>query len=367
MPNLLPIRLLAGTLLCANALFANPFLPAASKKSFGDIKMLSTFLYAANGNMADGNRVVFDPLYSNSVDMYDAIKMNNPGENFGLVRDGYTLAVEARQPIVDGDTLYYKISNLLPQVYNMHIEVQYLENTSAIAELVDRFTNTRRFISLGVNNSFPVTVTTDPASRAANRFYMVFSAMAGPLPVKFTNTNVSQLADKNVAVQWTAEEEINVDHYEIERSSNANGNFKFIGKTGKQSGNKNYQFTDRQPQGNTSFYRIHAIDIDGKKTYSPVMKLNNTGSMSADVFSVFPNPVQGSQVNVRMKDAEAGEYQLKMLNNSGQVIYATRLKISRADQTFPIILDSRVLAGIYTITTAGENGQILSKKITVQK
>ena len=367
MSNPLPIRLMAVFLLLANTSFANPVSNNPYSLPFNEIKMLSTFLYTAAGNMADGNRVVFDVQYSNNVDMWDAVKLMNPGENFGLHRNGYNLAVEARQPIKDGDTLYYKMSNLVPQVYTMSVEVQFLENTSAVAELVDRFTNTRRYINLGSNNSFPVTVTTNPASKAADRFYMVFSAMAAALPVKFTNSKAIPTADKSVTVSWTAEDEINVDRYEIERSSNGS-NFETIGKVTRQSaGNRYYQYQDKQaPANSTSFYRIRAVDTDGRKTYSPILK-TSTAVMSAALFTVFPNPVQGTQLNIRMQDTKPGDYQLRMLSNTGQVVYTGKFRITQNDQTVAVSLVTPLTAGIYTIAASNESGELLSKKITVQK
>ncbi|MEP6750196.1 MAG: hypothetical protein ABJB86_20830, partial [Bacteroidota bacterium] len=76
-----------------------------SQSGTTEIKMLSSFLFTAGGTAADGNRVVFASQYSNGIDGNDAIKFTNPGENFGLLRNGSLLAVEARQPIANGDTL----------------------------------------------------------------------------------------------------------------------------------------------------------------------------------------------------------------------------------------------------------------------
>ncbi|RYE17216.1 MAG: hypothetical protein EOP51_24315, partial [Sphingobacteriales bacterium] len=92
MSNPLPMRLLVLLLLCSFQGFSNPFNLTPSRQPLTEIKMLSTFLIAANGNMADGNRCVFDAQYSNAVDRYDAVKMTNPGENFGLFRQGWALA-----------------------------------------------------------------------------------------------------------------------------------------------------------------------------------------------------------------------------------------------------------------------------------
>ncbi len=367
MLNPLPIRLLACAIFLANTVLANPLTPASSKQGFTEIKMLSTFLFAANGNMADGNRVVFDAQYSNNVDMYDAVKMMNPGENFGLLRAGYTLAVEARQPISDGDTLHYRMTNLIPQVYTMRVEVQYLANTAALAELVDRFTNTRHYISLSNTNSFPVAVTTDPASRASNRFYMVFSTMmAGPLPVKFTDTQASQSNTKSISVQWKVEEELNVDRYEVERKDN-DGPFEMIGKVRTNApGSNQYQYRDNLAAFNTVFYRIKAVDIDGKVNYSPIVKVKNA-ALSYALFTAYPNPLKGTQLNIRMQDAATGNYQVKLVNAFGQPAFNGKIKLTQADQTIPFVLGNQLAAGIYTLQVTGENGESFVQQLTVQK
>ncbi|MBC7536958.1 MAG: hypothetical protein H7258_14810, partial [Ferruginibacter sp.] len=69
-------------------------------------------LFTHGAVIADGNAVVFDPAFDNGINADDAYKFPNAGENFGLVRNGQKLSVEARRPVNKTDTLFYSITNL---------------------------------------------------------------------------------------------------------------------------------------------------------------------------------------------------------------------------------------------------------------
>ncbi|MBC7937448.1 MAG: T9SS type A sorting domain-containing protein [Rhizobacter sp.] len=368
MNNPLPIRLLALLLLCACNVFSHPMDANSYQQPFTEIKMLSTFLYAANGNMADGNRVVFDTQYSNDVDRYDAVKMTNPGENFGLLRQGYTLAVEARQPIANGDTLHYKMSNLQQQVYNLSIQVQFLSGVNALAELVDRFTNTRHFVSLSNTTNIPVAVTADPASKAANRFYLVFTGFAagGALPVKFTAFTAQRLADKSAALQWHTEEELNVDHYDIERSEDG-VRFKTIGSVKSTADillKKVYNYKDITAIAGSTFYRIRSVDKDGKYEWSRIAGLQSEGFTTS--IAAYPNPVNIPRLNLRLTAAVAGNYTVAIINTNGQTLYTSSFVVRNAEhvQTVPV---STLINGHYIVRVTGEDGKPMLQSIVIKK
>ena len=78
-------------------------------------------------------------------------------------------------------------------------------------------------------------------------------------------------------VDWSTYDEMNVDHFEIERSQNgqqiatagtinANGN--------GNSGKTDYNWVDPSPLTGTSFYRIKEVDIDGESKYSSVVRID---------------------------------------------------------------------------------------------
>ncbi|MEI9934431.1 MAG: hypothetical protein WDM71_06170 [Ferruginibacter sp.] len=63
-----------------------------------DISELPTNLIDSTAKVADGNVIVFDNAYSDSVDGNDALKLFNSGENLGILRSNKTLVIEARKP-----------------------------------------------------------------------------------------------------------------------------------------------------------------------------------------------------------------------------------------------------------------------------
>ena len=186
--------------------------------------MLSSYLVAANGNLADGNTVVFAPQYSNGVDGSDAIKLTNPGENFGLLRNGSILAVEARQPIAAGDTIFFNMTHLSQQLYKLEIIPQYLTATTVKCELVDRYLNTRVPIVLNDSNHLSFAITADPASSAVNRLIIVFSNQATTTVTPpaatfaFTSSSATNNENKTVLVRWLVQNENSIERYEVQRS-----------------------------------------------------------------------------------------------------------------------------------------------------
>ena len=333
-------------------------------QKFGDIKMMSTNLYAANGNIADGNLVVFDNIYSNEVDRYDARKMTNPGENFGLKRDGYTLAIEARQPIATGDTIYYQMANLVAQTYTVKIEVQFLQNTLQQAEWVDRFTNARRIIDLTQNSTFTVNVTADPASKAPNRFYIVFKAAGATLPVKFTGINLQLLKKSSTQINWTVASEENIINYSVEKSWDGR-NFENIASISAQLNNDKaaqYSYQDLAAGSGNTFYRIAANDQDGKKTYSPIKMINVDAA--GEIFTVV-NPVQQKQLQLFLNEIKPGKIVVSIYKVKGNLVQQNELQITNRTQTLMLPVNN-LQPGRYLVNIQNEQGRKGTKIIIIQ-
>jgi hypothetical protein len=109
------------------------------------------------------------------------------------------------------------------------------------------------------------------------------------LPVTIINLKAKQ-QKSIIEVDWTSVTEINVAGYEIQRSSNAL-NFNTIGSlTAKGNGTQkvDYTFNDVQPLHGDNYYRIKAVDKDGKITYSNTVLVNMVNDKIITV--VYPNP-----------------------------------------------------------------------------
>lgn len=333
------------------------------KKStaFDDIKMLSTFLYTTSGNIADGNRVVFDAIYSNEVDRWDAKKMTNPGENFGLKRDGYTLAVEARQPISNYDTLYYEMTNLAPQSYQIIIEVQFLSATLQQAEWVDRYTNTRRSISLSGSNSFTININAHPESSAHNRFYLLFKPATAVLPVKFTAMQLQWFSKTAAEVSWELASENYVASYQIERSVDSI-HFSLAGQV-IASGRNAYHFIDEHLQPETYFYRIVAINVDGAKTYSSIKMITKGNKILANISMV--NPAQHRLLQFTIENIPSQKVFVQLIGIQGKIWQKNELSFSGNQQKISIPLQANIQPGRYVVNVFPINGHQVSTIIIV--
>ncbi|MFN8249892.1 MAG: kelch repeat-containing protein [Ferruginibacter sp.] len=135
--------------------------------------LLFCSLFSNTGVIADGNIIVFENGLSNELNDHDAEKIMNAGENFSLVRNGKLLAVEARDRISPGDTIYFNLQNLRKQTYQFRFAPLNI-NTVHAAYLVDRSLNLFTTISLHDSSFIDFTIDTTGVSSAPDRFIMVF-------------------------------------------------------------------------------------------------------------------------------------------------------------------------------------------------
>lgn len=143
-------------------------LPTASRYFF------RASLYTNTGLVADGNAVAFDIPYNNKIDQDDSHKLLNSGENFYIQRDGKALAVEARQPVTLGDTIFYQLSNLRKQPYQLRFAPTNMQTVRLNAYLIDKYLHSTTILSLKDSSFININITDDPLSYAADRFYVVF-------------------------------------------------------------------------------------------------------------------------------------------------------------------------------------------------
>ena len=94
----------------------------------------------------------------------------------------------------------------------------------------------------------------------------------------------------NVQLSWKTTNEINTSYFMVQRSTNGS-TFNNIGSVQavNTSGNNEYSFTDESPVNGINYYRLQMVDIDGRTTYSFIIKIafGNTSELK-----VFPNPAK---------------------------------------------------------------------------
>jgi hypothetical protein len=177
------------------------------------------------------------------------------------------------------------------------------------------------------------------------------------LPLTFSNSKAYQ-KNNNVWVEWTALTEVNVDHYEVERSADGR-NFTTIGKTnakGTGTVQVTYSWVDNQPADGALYYRIKSVDKDGKISYSEILRVDFKGAADFNPrFVLYPNPVIGSNLSFLVANAQPGDYQVFLFDRGGRSLYTKMIRHQGGNITELISLPSSLAQGIYSIRVTGKD------------
>ena len=314
-----------------------------------------------SGVLADGNAVVFHSDYRNGIDADDGVKLINTGENFGIYRDGSSLSVEARKKVNRNDTVFYFISNLRKQSYQLKFAPKNLYNGRLEAFLADRYLHLETAISLTDSSIVNISINNDPASSAADRFYVIFRQRR-MAPAGIIAVSAQRREDETAVVRWNVSNEIDILRYEVERSTDGNV-FKPI-VTKFPSANNGvlvlYDYLDENAGTGELFYRIRMQDTDSNIQYSNVVKLDALQQMPA--FSVYPNPVADRNIRIYFSHIPEGRYILQLINAAGQQVYQTTMNLSEGSQIKDWKVDHTVAAGNYhlKIVSPGDRTSVLT-------
>ncbi len=173
-----------------------------------------------------------------------------------------------------------------------------------------------------------------------------FVPMGGFVILPVTLVSFEAVAKGDVAeLTWITSSERDNKQFIIQRSANGI-DFQDIGiKQGAGNSNRlvNYQFIDTKPQAGTNYYRLLQEDLDGKKFYSKIEAVNFSNAIGG--IAVYPNPVQGNSLTVKVP-VELGEEVLFTLTDMlGKIIYQDK-------QTYKgqYNLEGNYPTGVYILT-----------------
>lgn len=347
----------AGSRLVNRQVLTNRGLPA-------NRQFLFTTLFTSTGMIADGNVVAFETGFGNDINELDAKKINNSGENFGLLRNGINLSVEAHDEIAVTDTVFFQMQNLKQQPYQLRFAPMNLPATLT-AFLIDKSENTTTALSVSDSSFFDFSITSTATSYAADRFYIVFKK-ATVVPVTILTVTAKRNNDQSNQVSWKVENEINLEKYTIERSVDGR-NFNDIGQVPARNntgGSFNYEYRDALPLIPVGFYRIKAISHNGQIQLSNVVKVERENSISS--ISIYPNPATGNIIHLFFKNQKKGKYQVKLTNKAGQLIYQNRFYIDQPLIEKAINPAVVLTEGTYQLSVIAEDGTGWTEQVLVR-
>jgi len=317
--------------------------------------------------LADGVLTEYHNIYHDSVYREDAYKLTNIKENLGLSRYGYTLAIERRPIITNADTLFFKLWKTTRRSYQLEFITTNLDHPGMQAVLEDAYLVTSTLLALNGTTKIDFSINMDAASSDVNRFRIIYKTVIStdPLPVTFTSIKGYQAKNK-IVIDWKVDHEINLARYEVERSVNGI-DFSSISTVDIVANRPfgSYTQVDENPASGNNFYRIKSVDKDGSRKYSLIIKVSTliagTGSIS-----IYPNPIKGNMVNLRFVNQPVGNYQLRLINNTGQLVYSGRLTINSDNVTQSLLMAQKLGGGIYQLEIKAPDNTVQIQKAIVQ-
>lgn len=176
---------------------------------------------------------------------------------------------------------------------------------------------------------------------------------ANPLPVTFFDVKAFE-KNNGVQVEWVNLTEKDLASYSVERSVNGRDftAISTLAARSNQNDAQSYNNFDASPFAGTSFYRIKAVEVDGKISYSKLLKVEIGKTQKGIV--LYPNPVTGSDLTIGFT-AVKGQYTLGVVNSVGQKVFTQTLSHQGGTVSQSISLPASVKPGMYTMLLTGDN------------
>jgi hypothetical protein len=330
--------------------------PSSSRQWQSGQHVLELNLYATNpdGSMylADGVLQSFDPAYSAAIDNMDARKSVNVADNLSIKKGAIALVAESRPLLQSTDTLQLSITGIRTASYFFRVIPTNINPGNLAAFIEDSYLNTQTPVSLTDSSDVHFAITADAASRAANRFRIIFKTFT-VLPVKLLSLSAKRNTNKTVTVTWVTENETDLRNYEIQRSADA-VRFESAGtrlpvSTG--AAGAVYNFPDNNAGTGKIFYRIKSNSNNGNSEYSNIVSVAALKEQA--VMNIYPQVLTGDNVLITL-NVPAGNYSLQLYNIEGKLIVKQDL-LYRGSESINFKVPAGLASGAYQITVTGEN------------
>jgi len=221
----------------------------------------------------------------------------------------------------------------------------------------------------GTSGGFTGTATAGTVTRNNVTAFSPFSLAnttqnQNPLPLTFGNIK-GYAKNGGIQIDWSIYNEYNVDHYEIERSLNGMPPFTTLGQTAARNtdSKSDYEWVDATPSNGNNFYRIKSVDINGKISYSTIVRLNL--NQSGKGILVYPNPATKGYISFQSSDLQKGSYTLKIINSNGQAVYKQEFVHEGGAFSQTVSLPAGIKSGMYNLQLRNGN-EVTNKTFIVQ-
>ncbi len=145
--------------------------------------------------------------------------------------------------------------------------------------------------------------------------------LSGLLPLHLLNFSAGKQTGYN-KLQWVTTNEVNTNHFIIERSADGSS-FITIGTVAARSdGNNNYSYNDNTVNNSKVYYRLKMVDNNGSFTYSNIVFIKNDGK---NAVTIYPNPA-ADIVNINLGSSTLTNSEARLFDANGRLLKSIQLK-----------------------------------------
>ena len=305
----------------------------------------------------DGLQIRMYSGYLTSLDFNDARKFNSSNENISVIRENTLLTFEYRNfPTTQNDTIRINMANMARNNYKWIFTLTNIDAPGRIGVLVDKFLATETILDLDGNNSFNFNVTDLATSYATDRFMIILKQQS-----VLAAEEISLIAKRNdegkVLMNWRVHNELNVIHYQTEKSQNGIFFTSFgavLNATNNIGGEALYTKVDDSNDNTFEYYRVKMTTNNQSVKYSEVVKVS-TNSKEGFV-AISPNPVLSKTIHLLFTGMPKGNYEYVINNKTGQRILSGSINVQNYTTQKSILLRSNNSVGIYVLTLISNQG-----------
>ena len=301
---------------------------------------------SGNATLQDGVLQDFDDTYSDSVDEMDAQKPVNLSENLSIRTQGQLLAVESKHTMTANDTTFLNLTTVKVQNYRFEIDASNLSANGMQGFLEDSYLGTKTPLNMSGVTDYNFAMVNIPGAYAADRFRIVFQPTHA-LAVTITSLTASQKG-KDIAVEWKVDNQTNIKEYEIEKSADGNNFSNVATIQANSNATTSYSWTDVNPVAGYNYYRVKSVDINGKTSYTQIVKVQPDGTLNRDI-TVFPNPIVNGTINLQLTNQPEGVYHVRVINQLGQAVLYKQVIHNEGSSSEAIQLSSNLAHGVYQV------------------
>lgn len=318
-------------------LFVSFLLPKTSNAQEAMRANLYTLANDGSTHLMDGNLTNYNNIYSNLIDQYDALKLENPGANFGIFRLNTNLAIERRQALPATDTTVFKMWNMTMQNYRLKLILTNLNNPNTWGYLYDSYTQLEVPIGLNDTTYYDFTVNSDAGSYNLLRFKLVYA----PIPLRIYMPVIWEASFDN---PWSAGLYSNLYKTILEQSGDGI-NYKPIRPNNLVIDGENGPVWYNRGAG-TQYFRA-STNKRKDALSNQIEKENHTNGVRSMV--VYPNPVNADGFNLRLNNQPAGKYMLSLISANGRRYLLQGLTIGDKYTNTRVQLPQTLVPGIYQL------------------